>query len=939
MFGIFDGMKDGLFAFGFNDIGLTKKRTSQALSLLLSTLVLGLNGFYLIPASAANVSKEFSEHSGVLQTTLPTGHTLTIKEDHAQPIVTIDTWVKVGSVNEDTVNNGVSHFLEHLLFKGTTNHPAGYFERVIESRGARFNAATSDDFTHYYITVSSEYFKEAVELHSDMMLNATIPDDELTRERLVVQEEINRSTDNPDRQLFIRMAEKLYGSHGYGLDTLGPKENIANIPRESILNYYHYWYQPKNFNTIITGDVDPVVAKQLVAENFPAPEFTRPLGYNPSEPGEPVAPAEARVEVTTQPNITRGYLTMGLLGPSVKKPEDMVALDIAFLALGGGESSRLYQELKESQQLVTSVGAGNMTQKYSGLLYFSAQTEPEKVAEVQQAILDEVDKIKKNGITEEELNKALVQYENQFVYQNESTQGVASSIGYNVTIGTLDDYLDYLPMLRQVTLDDVQRVFNEYLDFDHSTVVAMVPEDYTDIDGLTEGLRKPFFEAIASSTTADDTEEVSDDESETPEIHKEILDNGATVIIKARPESKTVSVRLFFKGGQLVETIPGTSNLVGSLLTKGTSARSAKQISLEQESKGMSVGAATGEDYFSITGDAISDDVGELFVLLQDVINHPAFDESEIEKEKEHMLKTIQASRDKPSTIAFEALYKSLYPDHPYGYVGEVLEENLPEISRDDIVEYYESLILPENSLAVIVGNIKPDEAKAYLADLFDYKEPMMIADTENMPPVSALSQSEDVREEKEKLAATWIARAWLVPPVDGSDYVPLKVLNSLMGTGMSSRLFVNLREKKGLAYAVGSFYPSRLLDSRLVMYIGTDPKNETEVLKGFEAEVQKLIDTPVDAEELEEAKSKLIGSFALEHETNGDQAFYLGLYETLGVGYEYDKQYIEDIKKVTVDDLQRVAKKYLSAPSVTSIVAPIKVEVPEEADEKESSE
>ena len=209
----------------------------------------------------------------IVEARLPTGQNLYIKEDHSRPIVTIDTWVKTGSVNETAENNGVSHFLEHLLFKGTERYGPGQIDRLLESRGAQFNAATSDDFTHFYITTAPAYFEEALALHADMMTHAAIPPKELPQERKVVQEEINRADDNPSRQLYVELSRRMYGTHGYGMDTLGPKENIARIPRENILAYYHYWYQPRNFNTIIVGDIDPNKVKKLVG-NLSGPSFS-----------------------------------------------------------------------------------------------------------------------------------------------------------------------------------------------------------------------------------------------------------------------------------------------------------------------------------------------------------------------------------------------------------------------------------------------------------------------------------------------------------------------------------------------------------------------------------------------------------------------------------------------------------------------------------------
>jgi zinc protease len=189
---------------------------------------------------------------------------------------------------------------------------------------------------------------------------------------------------------------------------------------------------------------------------------------------------------------------------------------------------------------------------------------------------------------------------------------------------------------------------------------------------------------------------------------------------------------------------------------------------------------------------------------------------------------------------------------------------------------------------------------------------------------VPPLAKSQTVMEEKPSLSAVWMAQGWLVPAIRvQKDYAALKVLNSLVGSGMSSRLFVDLREKQGLAYVVGSMYPSRDQESRFVLYIGTDPVNTDKVQAGFTQEVKRLQTDLVPASELTEAKSKLIGSFALAHDTNINQAYYIGLYETLGVGYRFDKIYPAQINQVTSADIQRVAREYLAGPSVLSLIKP----------------
>lgn len=871
----------------------------------------------------------------IIKYTLPTGQTLYIKEDHSKPIITIDTWVKTGSVNETPKINGVSHFLEHLLFKGTDRYKPGEIDRLLEARGSEFNAATSDDFTHFYITTATPYFEEALKLHADMMVHAAIPPTELPQERKVVQEEINRANDNPDRQMYVELAKLLYGKHGYAFDTLGPKENIAEIPRDSILEYYHYWYQPKNFNTVIVGDVNPEKVKQLVSASFPAPNFQAPRDYKPPVVGPVAPPTGSQVKVLENPSISQAYISLGLLGPAQQNPQDVYALDIATLALGSGKSSRLYRTLKESKPIATDVSAGNYTQKYSGLIAIDAEAEPGNREIVKKEILNQLVALKEKGITQEELDKAKTQYLNDFIFENETTDGTASSIGYNVTIGSLQDYLNHVDNVEKVTREQVQATLNKYIDLNKTVMVELLPSQlHADTKAETEAnaaLLKASANQLATAGATNNTSEAGGAQTgqtsaTTPSAQQPVkttLPNGMTLIAKPLKDSSTVAIKIFVKGGQGVESIPGTASLTSAVLMQGTTSRTAQMISRELESKGMSLSVSADDDYIEVTGTAIQEDLGELFTILKDVMNNPVFDNQEIAKKKEQIRQAIEASRDNPSSIAFENLSMALYPNHPYGNEGKRVEANLDKITRQDLLDYYNLYFQPQNMVVSVVGNFDPATVQDYMTSLY----PQCQHCTHNevaIPPVPALAKDETITQEKPQLSAVWLAQGWLVPPIsDTKDYATLKVINSLIGTGMSSRLFVDLREKHGLAYVVGSMYPTREQQSRFVIYIGTDPINTQKVQEGFSQEIKRLQTEPVPNAELAEAKSKLIGSYALAHDTNVNQAFYLGLFETVGAGYQFDTSYPSLINQITPADIQRVAQTMFSRPSVISLVKP----------------
>ncbi len=946
--------------------------TQQLMSLLLASSI-GLASITALPSIAYSELPTPTETTspltdlsvrqvkGISEITLPTGQMLYIKEDHSMPIVTIDTWVSTGSVNETPDNNGVSHFLEHLLFKGTKRFQQGQIDRLIESKGATFNAATSDDFTHYYITISSAFFKEALDIHADMLLNSVIPEKELTPERKVVQEEINRAADKPYRNLFIAISETLFKNHGYAQDTLGPKSNIANIPREKILDYYHYWYQPQHLKTVIIGDVDTNEAVALMQKHFAASKSgikqaneTSTVTYQPPSPDIVTTPPAQQIKIIEDPNISQAYVGLAFLAPSIDNRKQATALDVAMQTIGSGKSSPLYQTLKQEMNIVTSVSAGNWTQKYGGLAYVLAEVPPEKLNDAQDALLSTLHQLKKAGLKPEDLDKTKTQTIKDFIFLNESTDGIAGSIGYNVAIGGLEDYTHYVDWIQDVTKAEADDALNQWLNYDNAVVVQVVPKDHyasvdagkkqtlmalnnstkaTDMATKTneaeaQGIKKsttnllttennieevlPEAKAILKNLieqggsdqqsklitadknsveqqtetlvtndeiTSDSEASENIDAASTNGINKKVLGNGMTLITKARRDSDTVALKIFIRGGKSAETIPGTATLLSTLLKKGTLARTVEDINTELESRGMSLSVSAANDYIMVSGHAVQEDFGELFLILQDVLSQPIFDETEFAKAKEDLKNAIKASHDEPSSIAIENATLNLYPMHPYGNVGKRVEAHLELITQDTVAEYFDTYVIPEQMVISAVGDFDPAVLENYLEAAFPFvinERSEITGEKMVWPEVPELTEQKTIEESKAKQSATWIAQSWLGPDADSEDYAAFKVLNSLVGTGMSSRLFVNLREKEGLAYSIASALPSTKENMRFMLYAGTAPENEAKILAGFQKEIDRLKTELVEPQELKEAKDKLSGAFALAHETNAKQAYYL---------------------------------------------------------------
>ncbi len=882
---------------------------------------------------------------GIHHYQLPSGQHVYLKHSTDQPIITLDTWVDTGSVNETDDTNGISHFLEHLLFKGTNLYKEGDIDRTLEAMGGQFNAATSLDFTHYFVQMPTSAFAKVLDIHANMLLNASLPEDAVNRERLVVQEEINRALDNPQSRLIRTLTATLFKNHGYAYDTLGPKFLIDSVPRDTIHAYYQHWYQPQHFHTIVVGNIKPQQALQQVAEAFakhmPATFNTNKKVYSPPTWPAVSAPKQPTVLVLEDDNITQAYLTIGFLGPNAKQTDDTFALDAGMMIVGQGKSARLHQTLKETEHIVQSVGAGNWTQQDAGLAYLTAQIPLEHLDAAPQRLFDVLHTTVSNGVTPAELAKAKTQTKKSYVFLNESTGGQAQNIGYNVTIANLTDYTDYDEGIDHVRREDVQHALAQYLNPKTAIAIAMVPKGKVDTAHVKANLSHvlhntpwPTLATLSSASTADTPQE--DGTAET--LSATTLPNGMRLITKTRPDTDTVSLQWFIGGGRSTEPMPGVASLLAGLLDKGTTLRSQAELANTLESNGMSVGTGVNEDSLQVSATGLKEHTSDLLWIVADILKNPRLSEDDLATLKTDIDRNIQSSQEKPAALALQTLQQHLYPNHNYGNVGERIAQHLPLITREDIVAYYHRHITPDNMTISAVGNVDTQELARNLQAAFPGSINAMATHTlQGQPathtsprvaqPVPALAAKQTVPVSKPKQAATWVTRGWLAPAItDKKAYAALKLLNTVLGTGLSSRLFVELREKQGLAYVAASFFPSHQQQSRFVMYIGTDPANEAKVLDGFDEQIKRLQTEPLTEQELTDAKQKLLGHFGLAHESNADQAFYLGLYENLGVGYGFDAEYPDLINALTAEDVLNAANTIFNQPMVTVIVSPDEV-------------
>ncbi len=834
---------------------------------------------------------------------LDNGQTVVVQEVKNNPIVTIDTWIKTGSIDEEDSNNGVAHFLEHLFFKGTKTHEPGEFDKILETKGAITNAATSKDFTHYYITIPSKDFDLAMDLHGDMILHPLIPRKEMEKERKVVLEEISKDLNSPTKIMQDNLNSMLYTTHPYKRKVIGRSDVIETITRDQVLSFYNKNYSPSNMVTVIIGDVDANHAIEKTKEAFNAEYKKQTKTIYTKE--APLTKQQKKVEYL---DTESGYMVIGFRGTPIDD-KDSYALDVLATILGDGRSSVLNQVLKEKKRIAFSVDAGNSTFRDDGIFYISANYEPTKCKIVQDTIFNEIEKIQKNGVTDDQLKLAKNIIERSTYYSRESITNIATEIGYTMALtNDIKFYDTYLDNIKNVSKEDVKKVAEKYLGINRSAVSIVLPKSAKEVPVASLTQQAPATAELVS---------------ENAQTQKYKLSDGATMLYTTNNVNDIIAISIYAKGGQLAEQKAGTANLTATAMMRGTKNYTSLELSQVLEDNGIKIQPSASADAFVINVLTTKDEYDKTLELLNEVVNNATFEDYEIDKVKTEKLNTIKRNKDVPLQRAIEEYRDLIYQNSPYSISSKILEKNIPNITKEDIINYYNSIFAPKNLVISINGNIDKNKTIQDLNNIFKPKE-----NTKNFDFAQYNSKIPTVttpRQTIQKVPTTetaWILLGWQTNGVlNEKDYATLQVIDSLLGSGMSSRLFKDLREQEGLAYQLGSGYSPNVLRGSFLLYIGTNPQTLDKAKSGLFAEITRLKTEYVGDKELQDAKEKLLGNYVIGLETNLDKASNIGWYEASTRGYEFKDKYEKLINSVTDSDIIEIANKYFTDDYILSIV------------------
>jgi predicted Zn-dependent peptidase len=404
-------------------------------------------------------------------------------------------------------------------------------------------------------------------------------------------------------------------------------------------------------------------------------------------------------------------------------------------------------------------------------------------------------------------------------------------------------------------------------------------------------------------------------------IHRTVLDNGIVLLLTENPTADIIAARIFIRAGSCYENQEqaGLAHLLSAVLTKGCEGLSSLQIAEQVESIGANLSADTAADYFQLSLKTVTADFVDILTLAAKILRSPTFPEAEVELERRIALQDIRSQKEHPFTVAFDQLRQVMYQDHPYAMSALGNESTMSRITRADLLQFHQTYFRPDNLVISIAGRITLDDAVAVVEKVFgDWQPPAAKPlPTLNLPNLTVQPQQVIVPQQTQQ---SIVMLGYMATAVNSPDYAALKLLSTYLGNGLSSRLFVELREKRGLAYEVSAFYPTRLFPATFVVYMGTAPENTQVALSGLQTEVDLLYTSPLPEVALQAAKNKILGQYALGKQTNGQLAQIYGWYEILGLGIEFDQKFQELIANVNAEEAMTVASRYLQKPYVSLV-------------------
>jgi len=825
------------------------------------------------------------------------GLSVLVQPDFTAPVVSIQFWCATGSIHETPwLGAGLSHLLEHLMFKGTPSRWNSQMAQQIQDLGGHLNAYTSFDRTVYHVDLPSDNALPALEILADAVFNSTLPAEEYTKEMEVIRREFAMGRDNPDSELGKLIFQTAFVRHPYRHPVIGYLDLFNQITRDVVLDYYHDRYTPQNLNLIVCGAIAPETifarAKELL-EKIPRRRMNEIL--LPDEPRQHRR-RELRHEFSTQ--LSRVALVWPIGGLD---HDDTPALDVLATLAGGGRSSRLNQSCVEKLALAEQLEAFAYAPTDHGLWGIEARCAPDKEAALLAEIHRQVSELQQAPPNLAEVDRAKRQSLLHQVHSQKTMSGKAASLGRG-WISQRDPHFSarYHERLQAVTPGEILAVAKKYFHPDRENLISLVPKKET------------------PATTPLSTEAQG-------RTVPQLLSLGGTRRALYMPQNNLplLSLRAVLPGGLLTEPEgkAGLSRLAASLLIKGTRHRNAEKLAGDIEQLGGALHSDAGNNSATLSLELLSPDWRPGLDLFLEMLTETAPTEAELQIEKRKQLSLLQAELDYPMAAARDIIRAALYPGHPYGGKNFGTVESIESITLKDILTYQTSRLLTQNLVFTVTGPTAPDQwselASRAIASLAP-RDPQAKTKA-SLPVLEKIIRQEKIAPKEQAV----IHLAFPTVPVTHPDQIALSILDEAL-SDLGSRLFVRIREELGLAYFIGTSQFLGLEAGHFFFYLGTDPTKRREIESELLQEVANLAQNGITAVELARARAKMQSQDKLEQQNPSQIAFAASLDELFGLGHTYGETRRSRIASITLDEVNAVARRYFSLPHYAlAIVSP----------------
>ena len=844
--------------------------------------------------------------------TLKNGLRVVLVPVPSSPVVTTMVAYNVGACDEAKDQTGLSHYLEHLLFKGTDKLQPGDVDRLTQVNGGRNNAYTSEDLTVYHFDFAADRWLEGLKIEAERMRGTRIDDKhEFQQEKGAVVAELKKGEDSPWDLEFKAILPLLYATADpYSHPVIGQEAHVRGATAEVIRRYYDLWYHPNNAALVVTGGFDPAVALKQITELFGSIPRAELPARRPAPLSGPRT-TQARAEFPSRFEVARlvaGFNTV----PSGHADE--AALDLLDDILAGGKTARLYKRLVEVERVASGVSASSNGGRYPGWLGVQVEMLQGKDRGAAEAMLfDELDKLAMEPVSAAELARVKRAAVARTVFAREDVHSLCDEVAKAVSLTGLDHLRGNLDRLLAVTAADLQRVAAKYLSKSASAVVWSVPA--APGGGKAAPLPPPNFRRERAASAPAAGVKLTD-------AVRTVLPNGLTLIALPLRRLPIISAVAFVDGVRLREPADqcGVAALVGELLEEGTPTRTADQIATLIEDTGGSLSLRSGGGSLKVlTPDA---DLG-LSVLL-DCLANPAVPQENFERKREQLLSAIAEAETTPEVRARQLFAATVYGDHPFGRPASGRRAVVEKLTAADCKRFHAAAYGPDRTTLVVVGDIDPVELRAKVEKLTAGWKPVKgESPAVTAPPVTTAAAVKIVSDKSASQTHVFIGH--LGVKRDDPDFYTLLVLDNVLGTGpgFTDRLSSTLRDRQGLAYTVRAEIAGSASDQpgAFTGYIGTFPDKFTWVRDAFLKEIDRIRDEVATDAEVDAAKRYLLGSLPFRLATADDIAGQLLAAERYKLGFDFLDTYRAKVSAVTPAQVQAAARKHLD-PKKLAVVA-----------------